>query len=393
MKQDIYQQRSYWKAILAIFGGIILIITVLYSNYLAKNLINNEQKNAKLYTSALEFSLNDKNMDNDVSLSMQITSEFPLPCIIEYEGGQREAWNFDDSGQPITDENFIKDKIAAFLKSGQTPISGELTNLKVYYFNSKLLQYIKFYPLVQILLIGSYMGLGYFLFNSSRKAEQNRVWAGMAKETAHQLGTPISAIMGWIDHMRSMTEDNGDYGEVLYELEKDVDRLNLVADRFSKIGSSPELKSVDLNMQLEDVLKYMERRASRKVTFDPLQTTEKTHFAMINEHLFQWVVENLIRNALDAMDGKGHLKVAIYDAEGFVCIDVTDSGKGIPPGKFKTVFQPGYSTKQRGWGLGLSLAKRIIENYHNGKIFVKASKPGEGTTFTIKLRPPGKISK
>ncbi|MBK8636653.1 MAG: HAMP domain-containing histidine kinase [Saprospiraceae bacterium] len=393
MKQDIYQQRSYWKAILAIFGGIILIITVLYSNYLAKNLINNEQKNAKLYTSALEFSLNDKNMDNDVSLSMQITSEFPLPCIIEYEGGSREAWNFDDSGQPITDENFIKDKIAAFLKSGQTPISGELTNLKVYYFNSKLLQYIKFYPLVQILLIGSYMGLGYFLFNSSRKAEQNRVWAGMAKETAHQLGTPISAIMGWIDHMRSMTEDNGDYGEVLYELEKDVDRLNLVADRFSKIGSSPELKSVDLNMQLEDVLKYMERRASRKVTFDPLQTTEKTHFAMINEHLFQWVVENLIRNALDAMDGKGQLKVAIYDAEGFVCIDVTDSGKGIPPGKFKTVFQPGYSTKQRGWGLGLSLAKRIIENYHNGKIFVKASKPGEGTTFTIKLRPPGKISK
>ncbi|HOY11972.1 MAG TPA: hypothetical protein PLY70_02485, partial [Saprospiraceae bacterium] len=149
MKQDIYQQRSYWKAILAIFGGIILIITVLYSNYLAKNLINNEQKNAKLYTSALEFSLNDKNMDNDVSLSMQITSEFPLPCIIEYEGGSREAWNFDDSGQPITDEKFIKEKIAAFLESGQTPISGELTNLKVYYFNSKLLQYIKFYPLVQ----------------------------------------------------------------------------------------------------------------------------------------------------------------------------------------------------------------------------------------------------
>ncbi|MFZ1787941.1 MAG: HAMP domain-containing sensor histidine kinase [Saprospiraceae bacterium] len=393
MKQDIYQQRSYWKAILAIFGGIILIITVLYSNYLAKNLINNEQKNAKLYTSALEFSLNDKNMDNDVSLSMQITSEFPLPCIIEYEGGSREAWNFDDSGQPITDEKFIKEKIAAFLESGQTPISGELTNLKVYYFNSKLLQYIKFYPLVQILLIGSYMGLGYFLFNSSRKAEQNRVWAGMAKETAHQLGTPISAIMGWIDHMRSMTEENEDYVEVLNELEKDVDRLNLVADRFSKIGSSPELKSVDLNMQLEDVLKYMERRASRKVLFDPLHTSGKTHFAMINEHLFQWVVENLIRNALDAMDGKGQLKVAIYDAEGFVCIDVTDSGKGIPPGKFKTVFQPGYSTKQRGWGLGLSLAKRIIENYHNGKIFVKASKPGEGTTFTIKLRPPGKISK
>ena len=387
MKQDIYQQRSYWKAILAITGGIILIITVLYSNYLAKNLINNEQKNARLYASALEFSLNNKDYDNDFSLPMQITSEFPLPCIIEYEGGTKEAWNFNDTGQPITDEKFIKEKIDAFLNTGQSPISGELSKLKVYYFNSKLLQYIKFYPLVQILLIGSYIGLGYFVFNSSRKAEQNRVWAGMAKETAHQLGTPISAILGWIDHMRTMDESSEAHIEVLEELEKDVDRLNLVADRFSKIGSSPELKSTDLNAQLEDVLKYMERRASRKVIFEPLASGGKTHFAMINEHLFQWVVENLIRNALDAMDGKGKLGVTVYDAEGFICVDVTDSGKGITASKFKTVFQPGYSTKQRGWGLGLSLAKRIIENYHNGKIFVKGSKPGEGTTFTIKLKP------
>lgn len=386
MSQDIYRQRSYWKAVLAIFGGVILIITVLYSNYLARNLIENEQKNARLYTSALEFSLNNADYDNDFSLPMQIQSEFPLPCIIEYDEGTREAWNFDDSGQAITDEEFIKDKIAQFLKEGKTPITSELSQLKVYYFNSKLLQYIKFYPFVQILLIGSYIGLGYFIFNSSRKAEQNRVWAGMAKETAHQLGTPISAILGWIDHLRTMTESQEEYKDVLDELEKDVDRLNLVADRFSKIGSSPELKSTNLGALLEEVLQYMQRRASRKVEFAPLNTGGKDHFALVNDHLFQWVVENLIRNALDAMDGKGRLAVHIHDEDQYVTVDITDSGKGIPASKFKTVFQPGYSTKQRGWGLGLSLAKRIIENYHNGRIFVKASKPGEGTTFTIKLQ-------
>lgn len=389
MNQDIYQQRSYWKAILAIFGGVILIITVLYSNYLARNLVENEQKNARLYTSALEFSLNNADYDNDFSLPMQITSEFPLPCIIEYEEGTREAWNFDNSGQPITDEAFIKEKIDEFLSEGKTPISSELATLKVYYFNSKLLQYIKFYPLVQILLIGSYIGLGYFIFNSSRKAEQNRVWAGMAKETAHQLGTPISAILGWIDHLRTMSDEQEEYKEVLDELEKDVDRLNLVADRFSKIGSSPELKNTNLNVLLEEVLAYMQRRASRKVEFLPLRTERADHYALVNDHLFQWVVENLIRNALDAMDGKGQLEAHVYEEDSLIAIDITDSGKGIPAGKFKTVFQPGYSTKQRGWGLGLSLAKRIIENYHNGKIYVKSSKPGEGTTFTIKLLKGG----
>lgn len=386
MNQDIYQQRSYWKAILAIFGGVILIITVLYSNYLARNLIENEQKNARLYTSALEFTLNNADYANDVSLPMQITSEFPLPCIIEYEEGIKQAWNFDDSGEPITDEEFINEKIAEFLKEGKTPISSELATLKVYYFNSKLTQYIKYYPFVQILLIGSYIGLGYFIFNSSRKAEQNRVWAGMAKETAHQLGTPISAILGWIDHLRMMSEDQEEYKDVLDELEKDVDRLNLVADRFSKIGSSPELTSTNLNALLEEVLQYMQRRASRKVEFPPLTSDGKDHHAMVNDHLFQWVVENLIRNALDAMDGKGRLSVKVYAEENDIAVDITDTGKGIPASKFKTVFQPGYSTKQRGWGLGLSLAKRIIENYHNGKIFVKASKPGEGTTFTIRLQ-------
>jgi signal transduction histidine kinase len=226
--------------------------------------------------------------------------------------------------------------------------------------------------------------LGYFLFNSSRKAEQNRVWAGMAKETAHQLGTPISAIIGWIEYLRDRFSDNEEQMEVLRELNKDVERLELVADRFSKIGSEPVLQEADIYEELLEVRDYLQRRASRKVKFE-FQAPDSPIYAKINKHLFAWVIENLIRNSLDAMDGRGTIRCRMYRQHNDVCIDLSDTGHGIPANKFKSVFKPGYSTKKRGWGLGLSLAKRIIEEYHKGKIFVKSSRPQEETIFSITL--------
>ena len=221
--------------------------------------------------------------------------------------------------------------------------------------------------------------------NAARRAEQNRVWAGLAKETAHQLGTPISAIMAWISLLENTLEKNDANQEIILELDKDVKRLNLIAERFSKVGSKPELTEVSVKSVVDIAVDYMKRRASRNVKFVYDHEGIPDLKAKINPPLFEWVVENLLRNALDAMDGKGNIVIDIYEENQKVCLDVSDTGKGIPPGKFKAVFDPGFSTKKRGWGLGLSLAKRIIDMYHKGRIFVKESKPNVGTTFTIQL--------
>jgi signal transduction histidine kinase len=380
--QDIYKQRSNWKIILAIVGGLILVITLVYSNYLAKKLEESEQKNAGLYKDAILY-INDPTKANDENFSTQdhITNDFSLPVILKGDNGDLLAFNFpeDQAKDPV----FLKKKIKEFLDSGQKPFLGTGYSSEIYVFNSDLLVYIQWYPLVQIFLVGSFVGLGYFLFNSSKRAEQSRVWAGMAKETAHQLGTPISAIMGWVSYLKENYKYDESLHDVASELEKDVDRLNLIADRFSKIGSSPELKSTSIKTTVEGVVEYMKRRASRSTNF--IVNSKEDLIANINTHLFEWVIENLMRNSLDAMDGKGTITIDMYQEEGSVYVDLTDTGKGIPSSKFKTIFNPGYSTKQRGWGLGLSLSKRIIEEYHKGKIFVKHSKIDEGTTITIKL--------
>jgi signal transduction histidine kinase len=239
--------------------------------------------------------------------------------------------------------------------------------------------------MVQLLLLVAFVIFGYFGFSAARKSEQNRVWAGMAKETAHQLGTPISAIIGWIEHLKMTSEDNEENLEIVAELRKDVERLELIADRFSKIGSDPVLESVNILDQLEQIKTYMQRRSPRNIQYDFPDSEGTPVYGQINPHLFTWVLENLIRNALDAMGPKGIIKAELTANQNSISIHLSDTGKGIPANQLKKVFQPGFSTKKRGWGLGLSLAKRIIENYHRGKIFVKQSKPDEGTTFTIKL--------
>ncbi len=383
---DIYKRRSYLNYFLAFFGLVILAVTMVYSNYLAMQLKEREDKNTKIYAQSLKelTKINTtnptKDLDVDVSLKQNILEAFQLPVIIESETGTLEGYNWKNENPS---PKFLEAKKKSFIKSGQKPIEGYGYTKKIYYFNSPLLDYIKYYPYIQILLVGSFIALGFFFLTTSKKAEQNRVWAGMAKETAHQLGTPISAIIAWIEHLKETTQDPSQL-EIIDELSNDVKRLELVADRFSKIGSEPVLKKVNIKAEMDVCKKYMEKRAPRRINFDwPKEDMDL--YVNINVHLFDWVIENLIRNSLDAMDGEGTISAKIYTENNYVMIELTDTGKGIPAGKHQTVFNPGFTTKKRGWGLGLSLAKRIIEEYHKGKIYVKESKPGVGTTFVIKL--------
>ena len=377
---DIYSRRSMWNTLLAIIGLIILAVTIVYTNYLSRELAIGEQKNKDLYVEATQ-RLSESELNEDLTFLANIQRAFPIPVIVKYEDGLLQGNNWGEEKDTL--KSFLANKIQDYRASGQE-ITRTEANQEIYFFDSPLYARIQYFPLVQGLLIGLFIFLGYYTVTSSRRAEQNRVWAGMAKETAHQLGTPISAILAWIEFLKESNKERPEELDVIQELSSDVERLELIADRFSKIGSKPELEDVNIYEELDEIKTYMARRASKNVVFD-FDEGEQILKAKANKHLFSWVMENLIRNALDAMDGKGKISTAVYTENNFICIDLSDSGKGIPAGKHKTVFQPGYSTKKRGWGLGLSLAKRIIEEYHKGKIYVKSSKPNEGTTFTIKL--------
>jgi len=381
---DIYKNKTSWKWLLAIMGITIVLLSMLYSQYLAKNLAERELATVMLYKEAI-ISATKKGNDDDTTMEFAILDNYGnVPIITENEGGELTGYNYEE-GEVIEDQSFLQAEKAAILKSGTKPIEGYGYAHRIYPGKSKLYRRISLFPLAQILFLSTFVLFGYYVFSTSRRAEQNRVWAGMAKETAHQLGTPISAIIGWIEHLKEHTQNNDEQKEIVSELRNDVTRLELIADRFSKIGSKPELEKINLVEELSDCKDYMQRRAPRKVVFDFPKQGSTPVYANINSHLFDWVVENLLRNALDAMAGEGNISAHIKQEDKKAIINIKDSGKGIASGKFKTVFEPGYTTKKRGWGLGLSLAKRIIEDYHNGKIFVKNSKPNEGTTFTIQL--------
>ncbi len=253
----------------------------------------------------------------------------------------------------------------------------------IFYKSSDLLLNMRFFPLLQILIIALFLLIAYLLFSYARKAEQNQVWAGMAKETAHQIGTPLSSLMAWIELMKM---DSDKRPEALIEMEKDIQRLEAITERFSKIGSPPVLEEVDIVQVLEESVDYLKTRTSRKVSYELLFDRSKRFILPLNDVLFRWVIENLCKNAIDAMNGQGKITIELAAENHHLTIDVSDTGKGMAKSEFRNVFNPGYSSKKRGWGLGLTLAKRIIIDYHKGKIFVKNSIPGEGTTFRIILR-------
>lgn len=251
----------------------------------------------------------------------------------------------------------------------------------IFHENSYVLTQLRYYPVIQFFIFGLFLFIAYLLFSMFRKAEQNQVWVGLAKETAHQLGTPLSSLMAWME----LLEDKID-PSMLKELNKDVDRLKIITDRFSKIGSETELTPHIVYDVVNGVVTYLQKRSSRKVKWEVKVQEGEQVFALLNKPLFEWVIENLCKNAIDAMEGNGSISIQITQQGSSVFIDVSDTGKGIPASKFKTVFQPGYTTKKRGWGLGLSLVKRIVDSYHHGKIVVKTSEVGKGTTFRIQLK-------
>ncbi|MBL7817536.1 MAG: HAMP domain-containing histidine kinase [Saprospiraceae bacterium] len=403
---DIYSRKSKWKWYLAVIGLIIVVFTVIYTNYLVKQLREQEVRRIENYrTAAKVFTTEDGEVINSLpeniisfiaGFTTDTTSGIPIIWTDErYNINDIRGFSdeIDATGFQMTrDSAFAYKKLNELISQNREPVlmrdDNNMIIGKIYYTDSKILTLLKYYPILQFILITLFIGFGYLGFSSSRRNEQNRVWVGMAKETAHQLGTPIAAILGWIEHLRATHEDDEMTQEVVNELQHDVDRLTLVADRFSKIGSEPELIPTNIYEAIDRCRAYMQKRAPRKVVFNfPLLETPPQYIGVkINNHLFDWVVENLMRNAIDAMEnGKGIISANIYEEPQWVCIDISDSGHGIPNNKFKTVFQPGFTTKKRGWGLGLSLAKRIIDNYHGGKIFVKESVIGKGTTFCIKL--------
>lgn len=399
---NIYGQKSVWRIYLAVFGLIIIAASLYFSSHLARELRISERQQAENVVGAY---LQIQDLDDEESLFVDVTyygtvinSNTTIPIIVTDER-YNILWT-KNYGQQIDDETqlhsmnqgelsestsgYLGKEVAKMLQSGFTPIQTYEGNL-IFLKESRVLRQLGYFPIVQFLLIAAFVFFGYLGINAARRSEQNRVWVGMAKETAHQLGTPISAIIAWMEHLKLIREKDREVIGVVDELGKDIRRLELVAERFSKIGSEPKLEPINVFHELDACRSYMEVRAPRKVSFHFPSIDTDVLFVDINPPLFDWVIENLLRNALDAMEGKGEIKAEVYMEADQVCIDLSDTGKGIPSGKFKTVFQPGFTTKKRGWGLGLSLAKRIIEEYHRGKIFVKKSAPGEGTTFTIRL--------
>jgi len=277
--------------------------------------------------------------------------------------------------------------IISHMKDENEPIVielGDLGTTYIFYQSSGLLTQLRYYPLVQFGIVGLFALVAYVLFSSARKSEQDQVWVGMSKETAHQLGTPLSSMIAWLELMKL----DGVEHVALDELDKDIKRLETITQRFSKIGSVPKLEPVDVTALLYQAIDYLRKRTSKKVVYQINIPENQAVIVPLNPELFEWVVENLVRNAVDAMGGSGHFTIDLTETNHRVLLDFTDTGKGVPRGKFKTIFKPGFTSKKRGWGLGLTLARRIIRSYHNGKIFVKASAPDKGTTFRISLRRP-----
>lgn len=360
---------------------------MLYTNFLARKLKEGEQKSVELYVKALEDLANSRDMNADISVSSQLTMDFKIPTILtDMQDNIIDCSNF--GVEYNEDTTYIQKQLQEIKANGYKPIEvkNPLVKQRIYYKNSWLYNLLTYFPYMQILLLAVFIGIGYLGISAARKNEQNRLWVGMAKETAHQLGTPISAIMAWLVHLRTITQGREQENIILDELDNDMAKLELVVDRFSKIGSVPILEPINIFKIMEDIRRYMSKRSPRKVTYHfPNMEENAAAFVNVNRHLFDWVLENLIRNSLDAMEGNGSIICEVYSDVNYVFIDLSDTGKGMTNSQAKKAFNPGFTTKSRGWGLGLSLAKRIIESYHGGKIIIKKTAPGKGTTFTIQL--------
>ena len=380
---DIYYRKQRWKLLLIIFAVLIGVGSLWYTNQLVRDLSVEEHKKVKLWAEATK-RLADVNLDNqDLDFLVDvITNNTTIPVIwVDADENYITGRNLDSLRSQNPD--YVRKQLEK-MKSENDPIPMDLGagNVNyIYYRNSYLLRQLTYYPFLQLGVILLFILIAYFAFSTARKAEQNQVWLGLSKETAHQLGTPTSSLMAWVELMKDKQVDNG----LVTELENDVKRLEKITERFSKIGSKPLLKKENISEILENTIKYLKTRTSDQVTFMITPATSNIQ-APVNLSLFEWVIENICKNAMDATEGKGTITLSLKENTHNMQLDIHDTGKGIPKSKQKTIFKPGYTTKRRGWGLGLSLAKRIIESYHDGKIFVHQSDPLKGTTIRIVLR-------
>jgi len=370
-----------WGVIAASF---IIVALILWNTYdFFQKFKNEERTNMEVLAKAYErFStLNDLNADMSLE-DKDIGSNSNIPMTITDENDSITSWSNLDSLK-INKVNFLTKQLAG-MKSQNEPIivsHQEGSRQFIYYRDSDLLIKLKYYPIALILILILFASVIYLFFKSNKIADSNKLWTGMARETAHQIGTPLSSLLGWVEILKLENTDEN----ITNEIEQDVQRLNTIAERFSKIGSIPELKKANIVSATKDSFNYLKSRSSKQVEFS-FNTSNELLFCNINLQLFSWVIENLVKNAIDAMDGKGSIALNIIDKENTITIAISDTGKGLSKKLFNQVFSPGFTTKKRGWGLGLSLAKRIINNYHNGKIYVSKSEIGKGTTFVIQLK-------
>lgn len=379
-----------------IFAAFIAAASLLYTNYLVRNLSKSERTKAEVWAMSMRSIITMPDVDDEmITFIYAVRDSLVVPAIVADAQDSIMYWrNLDSTRTNFLgddgDENLVYDpayfkRQLAIMKRSHPPIVVSLPNGTrwfVYYKDSLLLNQLRFFPYVQLTLIAIFLGIAYTVFNSIRKSEQNLVWVGMAKEAAHQLGTPISSLMAWLELVRAKFDAEND--SLLNEMENDVKRLEVVADRFSKIGSTPVLHSHAVYKVVVDFVNYFKVRTSDKIVFNVSGDTKVE--AMLNVPLFDWVLENLLKNAANAIESAGRIDIVISEniAKEQIFIDISDTGKGIPRTKFEAVFQPGFTTRKRGWGLGLSLTKRMIE-YHKGQIFVKESEIDKGTTFRIVL--------
>lgn len=380
MKWDVYSGKQWWKAALIAFGVVIGVVSLLYTESFLKELRAEEERKIKLWAEAVEAVFMGEDDSNLAFYSQIIQDNKTIPVILTDDENNIIAHRNLNVPEGNADKYLAK-KLEEFKEGGQmienTYVDGK-TNF-LYYKGSNLLSKLRLYPLYLLGVISIYMLISYMAFSNARRSEQNKVWTGMAKETAHQIGTPLSALLGWLGYLKEQYPN-----EVAFpEMERDVDRLSAITERFSKIGSQPELDADDLTGTLVQTMDYLENRLGKKIKLEV--AIDEDLQGMHNPQLISWVIENLVKNATDALEGEGEISVRAVRQGTDIAITVSDSGKGIPFNVQRKIFKPGFTTKTRGWGLGLSLAKRIVNEYHNGSIQLVESQPDKGTTFRMVL--------
>jgi len=375
---------SNWRMWLSFLAICIVVATIFYSSFLANKIAVTEKQKVEEWIEARRFIMYANENDNILLASLILTQQNNIPVIETNEHDSITNYNNLNINSQEQKYHQLEIELKKIKKNPPivTYLNDDSTKFNKYYYGeSLLLKELRYYPLVQLIIVALFIFVTVFAINARHKNLQNQLWTGLAKETAHQLGTPISALHGWIE----MLKDTNTSKSMIYEIEKDVDRLQLVSDRFSKIGSNPQTELKDVGLIIQEVIDYVKKRASQKVHIQLISNESPTNYIPIASPLFEWVIENLLKNALDAMDEKGEIKIIIHQSPHKMIIDVADSGKGMTGLQVSKVFQPGYTTKKRGWGLGLTLCKRIIEDYHKGELIVLQSTIGVGTTFRIIL--------